>query len=185
MEFEFFFSFMLPMEGETCEISNLKCHVDFQKEISPPPHSKQRFNFFLTKVSGFSFVIFNKRGFVNISGVKNFNTLHHLRKVLQETFNTPVKIENIIIDNITASGKLCWSNRYKFQNLTKLNDISLSLNPQSFPAAIIRPKRHTYIKKIGTIILFSNGKYIIVGCKSEENLIETWKKLISIKNSML
>ncbi len=163
-------------------VCNVKCHVKtspFSLSEEVLKKSRKCKNFYTYKVQGISFVLFPTIGFLNISGIKCFAHIKDIPPLLFHQFKINIRSDNIIVDNTTASGKLIIN-----QSLSTLNfdekEWTVNFRPQIFPAAIIR-RRNCHRKK-GSIILFANGKFIIVGGKNEEDIKSVYS---SLKSSLL
>ncbi len=149
-------------------VSNLKCHVKsspFVLNKKMQDIAKKCKNFYVIHAEQLSFVIFPSIGFINISGIKRFEDIKTLPQILFRQFQIIVQSDNIIIDNSTASGKLTRCQSHALFSLNFGEDWVVNLRPHIFPAAVIRPKHRK-----GSIILFANGKFIIVGSKSLDDI---------------
>lgn len=113
------------------------------------------------------YTIFNS-GHINITGLKNFHEIKGGLDRFNFLFKQSVKEEDIRINNSTSSGNV--SNNENHLNFKKIkeevakqksskHEITFNFRPHHFPGAILRRKDKS------TIILFSNGKYNIVGAK--------------------
>lgn len=163
-------------------VSNIKARLFSNQPMTVPasltPHITRHSNFISFHIDHFAFVLFPKSGQVNISGIRGFNDIKEAVRVFNSQFKTNIPVSNIVVDNTTASGKL--HHRIKsFATLFKSplrNEVSISVRPHYFPSALIRPKG----QQRGTIILFANGKYIIVGARSAEELNKAYETLCAL-----
>lgn len=129
-----------------------------------------------------AFTIFHNSPHVNITGISTWKELGAALSRFNKQLQQDIKIENVIIDNITAVGSI-WKKEQKSINLIQIEEKVLTLNlpnttvslrPEFFPGAVIR------VVGSGTVILFSSGKYIIVGVKTLWELEATQKNFLVI-----
>lgn len=155
-----------------------------------------------------SFSYFRSSGTVNVSGIPNFNSLPQVITLCNYLLNESLTLQDLVIDNSTSVGDLKeWfpiilntSLRHPI-HLRRLKNfvdgtvkqssdlrsdyLSLSLRPHFFPGAVLRLTAFN-----GCLIVFSTGKFIIVGAKTpcqiqrvEEKLRVLIKKFIECKIS--
>lgn len=143
-------------------------------------------NYIVFRSSNFTYTIFKKKSLKNCDKtsdskqhanitVRNSSKIEEaiilLKKILQydKDVNIPFKI-----DNLTATAALGKSvNVNDFLQSTRNISDKISFNPEKFPAIFIRHKN-------GTILLFRSGILNILGCKSTEELNETFSWIRSI-----
>ncbi len=162
-------------------ISNVKCRVTTTPfEIPPDIEKKSRKckNFYSTTIDSYSFIIFPKNGCINISGVKSFAGINRIPPLIFHHFHLNICPDNITVDNSTASGNLLPVQPLHLHKLKVTEGWFIHIRPHVFPAAVIRKK----VQKKGSIILFTNGKFIIVGGKSLTDIENAYKTLCQITN---
>jgi len=181
----------------TYNVKNVKIHVNVHKPIIVPNYlqdrSKQHSNFTVIRVDGFVFILFLNSGFANISGIKNFESIKGAVDSFNHHFSTTIQREHIVIDNSTASGKLAGKNNVHLHKLINSPIIdsahlSVSIRPHYFPSATIRGKPNQICSKrkqkcrvdFATCVIFSNGKFIIVGGKSINQIENTFSILCQL-----
>lgn len=106
-------------------------------------------------------------GFVNVTKIncecKVQLAVTHLEELLQ--ICTGLEDNPAVIDNIQASGNFFrYVNLLKFKRYVKqITDIRVSYNPEHFPGLNLK------FGNRGTILIFTSGKYSIVGAKSMDD----------------
>jgi len=182
------------------KVHNVKIRLKLPTSVDIPDHLSdgvvRHNNFISMKVEKYSCIIFLKSGHVNISGIKDFADIKEAVCCFNRHFGTDVQEDNIIIDNSTASGQLSCKSiclpKLRSNPLCIEGTITVSIRPHYFPSALIRQtcKSHNHKQsnniageKLSTIILFANGKFNIVGCKSESAIHKTWIQLCAIIQS--
>lgn len=136
---------------------------------------KIKWNFIVYK-HVFSWIIFFECGFINCTKVKNYSDIS---QAIQEfcidfKYNRWDITSGIIIDNTTSSGSFkCKINLYKLYEIIveKQNYQSVKYNHEHFPGLYLK----TYNK--GTIIVFTSGKYSIVGSKCTRDAEEVFNTM--------
>lgn len=119
----------------------------------------------------------------NITGVDNFSDLNTIVNIICDLVQ--VAKENIIgptIDNISAKGKLSNQSSLILENCAKLcRDIGYScrINREITSALHIKPSIKVQEDKSisGTVLLYSSGNYLLIGCKSNSDCEELTKFL--------
>lgn len=121
--------------------------------------------------SPYVYVVFPKRGYVNVSGIRDFNECELARVKFEHVLGVKA-ITKFRIDNSTASGQFPFQ-RIHLPDLLRVQTnhrgypCTISLRPHYFPAALVRPLDHVRRRRqIGTCILFANSKFIVVGSRS-------------------
>lgn len=160
-------------------VHNVKCRFNTKKSIVIPTQLKRRvsnfYNFYVLRLSHYTFTVFQKTSFVNVTGVRNFEDIDNALFIFNVYLNQKVEKEDIVIDCTTASGKTVGGKTLDLVRIknyidrNKSEDATASFNPHYFPAAIVRRKKQ------GTTILFRSGSYIIVGSKSSEGIKSVYK----------
>ena len=156
-------------------VKNLKIHVYSQPlnlQYLAEKIQKHHRNFITLRQDHYAFVVFEKRGYVNISGIRGFSDIIPSLKAFQRLTGVKLNPSGIHIDNSTSCG--AFIDTIDISKLVKTVASSkvayIRVRPHYFPAALIRPFDR---KKFGSIILFRNGKFIIVGPKSRVQIEET------------
>ena len=128
-------------------------------------------NFAVLRREKVTFTVFFQSGHVNSSGTKTFDDVGDTVAVANKLFDTSLAERDITITSST------WSGNYDHHLLNipstkdvlfqRKKDVRVSLRPSRFPGAVVR--------QVGrpTIILFRNGKYVVVGGKSTESVKDT------------
>lgn len=127
---------------------------------------------FIVYHSLYTFTVFFNNGAVNITGIRNFDGIDNAISNFCQEFNVNANdVSSPTIDNVTASGD--FKVYIDLQNLKQLINASENtnslissacFNTSYFPACFCR----TF--SIGTVAVFGNGKYNIVGAKCLENV---------------
>ena len=188
--------------SETCNVNNI-----FQEQIYTPPQKIQhliakgknkkvrkskkifkktnakRYNFYMIKdeiETKYSFIIFPRSKNIIISGIENYNKINHVLSLFAKNIgistisNVKYKVVNstytgiITYEKHTSTFKLLKNRKKENENFT------INFRSQFFPACKIK------WNKLGTINIFNNGKYVIVGVKSEEQAQELREKLCAL-----
>ena len=149
-------------------------------------------NFCIKRIEKNVFTIFSS-GHVNVTGVRSFDDVRKTIDIFTSQFNT-VEKNSIVIDNSTTVASYFGTKskeknsaqhsekRINISALTSIikNDLSnednitLSLRPHFFPGAVIRRKNKC------TIIVFTTGRFIIIGAKSTDEVIEAYDTVCAI-----
>ena len=112
----------------------------------------------------FTYIIFkynkNKINHINITKLKSKIDVLAAIKLIKKLLN--IKIHFFSIDNIIATGFIGDKLNLQFIIEKKYFEV-MKYNNETFPGLFIK-------FEIGTIILFSTGKFVCVGVKSEKNL---------------
>ena len=131
------------------------------------------------------YTIFPQKGYVNVSGVRGFDRIPLAVNLFNDAFKSHVKLAETVVDNSTSSGRLlCCTHRTsgklslpRFKRFldtdprARQQRLCLGLRPFHFPGGILRFRSDCCKKKkLGSVILFSNAKYVIVGAKSTEDI---------------
>ena len=155
------------------------CILQLAKSLREKPKVK-KYNFYVVK-ERYTYMIFEKRGFINIANIKSWEDLANVLPSFEKSFSIKtVKLASSMlkVDNITASG--VFPARI---NLVGLNDHFSKAPPSAqFPKAIYQYSRNRFpaafikTRQCGTVILHATGRYCIVGAKDLADLenIYTW-----------
>lgn len=180
---------------ESVKTSNVKAHFavtvteSFEENLLSQAGVKKHSNFYTVRPHAeYVYTVFPKSGHVNVSGIKSFESVgaatNHFLQSLCVSVCSPIQC-----DNSTTSGKLSRPVAlFKFDELARREKnlpFSVSIRPHFFPAVLLRSKNTSNKSEgnedqTGSIIIFSNGKFVIVGCKSHSAIEWTKEKLSSI-----
>ena len=167
--------------SHTFQVKNVKVHFKTHKNLIIPkktqPLCTTHSNFITLRSTPYVFVIFAKSGHVNVSGIRNFEDIKNIIPTVKDQLCVDVQASDIVIDNSTASGQISKINFHDLQKHASTHNVLVILRPHFFPSALIRQKKTSQNIVKGTIILFQNGKFIIVGCKSYSAIEETFHQL--------
>lgn len=172
----------LTEEGRDRLLTNIKLfdisivrHHNFT--VSRDPHGTRRV-----------YIVFEKEGFVNITGIRELSSLKDVIPQLCLHFSllpTDVASPQPLIDNISASGSFnCRVDLNRLRNILGIKGrhngyFTVILNRNKFPGASCRTKG------FGTITVFSTGKYVIVGSKCVEGMDRIFLKMSDVITSLV
>lgn len=139
-------------------------------------HTIKKYHNFYVYRCDFIFVIFPISAFVNIINLKSFSDIDKAFETFCDIFHfSRIHLQNSFkIDNITASGS--FNNNidlHKIRTLIKSPN-STSYKPEYFPGCFIK------IFSLGSLILFRNGSYSIVGAKCQNHVDQIFQKVMTI-----
>lgn len=163
------------------ETHNVKFHFKVDKkeclEYCLRKKLKNR-NFDIHRIGKKVFTVFTS-GHVNVTGVKSFDRVNESVLAFTSEFGLSFQncCETIVIDNSTSSAcvLLCNNERIDLSSLKgKVENSTLSLRPHFFPGAVLRRKNKC------TIIVFTTGRFIIIGAKSQEAVCEAYRTICAI-----
>jgi TATA-box binding protein (TBP) (component of TFIID and TFIIIB) len=112
----------------------------------------------------FTYIIFPINGYINVTGLKNYTNIIESVKFICDNFHlSRHHCGNITIDNLTISGFIGFEISLSeiFYHFCEYYYTRYNIN--IYPGLQIR------FPKLGTIIIFSSGKYTIVGAKCLDN----------------
>ena len=169
-------------------ISHIKAHIDLKgldacisqlKQSLGDKEKKKKHNFFIVK-ERFTYMIYDKRGYINIANIKHWDELLNVARVFATSFRLDeekLTSDRLQVDNITASGDFC-----RKINLLELNKHFCEKRADlTFPNAIYQYRRNRFpaafikTRQCGTVILHSSGRYCIVGAKNLTDLASIYK----------
>ena len=175
-------------------VSNVKIHFKSFITVLEEKHKEgltfnyisDNANFVTFRINGGGkavFTLFPKSGHVNVSGIPSFNNVQDTLSAFNNHFGSHIVSSDVCVDNSTASGQIQLQNSalYKLIPLSKPYGYTVSIRPHYFPSAVIRS---TTPRKKPTIILFSNGRFIIVGGKSWRSILEVFQILTVLTASV-
>jgi TATA-box binding protein (TBP) (component of TFIID and TFIIIB) len=171
------------------KVKNIKGHVQVsrlavnQLTLSLKGKRFKQYHNFLCVYDRYTYIIFPKRMYVNITGVKNFEELPSVIPNFCKDFNIDIGLieSNFVIDNLTASGH--------FGKSLNLADIQEYLNEGESPPFTVSYDRDifpgAYCKhRLGTISLFATGRFNILGVKCSQEIEEVFTSMLAITNKL-
>ena len=187
-------------------VSNVKAHFSVQAPIPVPDsisdHVVYHGNFLtvrpppslvkhLTDRAKLVYVVFPSSGHVNVSGIKDFDTCYQAVQVFEHLFSVKAT-SDICVDNSTASGRFPVIDNLRLSRLfDKVEEFAfpctISIRPHYFPSVLLRPAQRSLPEPnlISTSIVFTNGKFIIVGSKTRAQVARTYHNLNHIIRSII
>lgn len=177
------------MNGASPRINNLKVHVVLteggveQLKIALLEKQKTSYNNFDVVRGGHTYIVFPKKGFVNITGIKSFSELTSVIPQLCQTFGlkTSEITPKVVIDNISAAGN--FGQRVSLVRLQQIVNkggvekrkfFSTHFDRNFFPGAFCKTRG------LGTITLFPSGKYVVVGAKCLEHVEQIFQEMSAL-----
>lgn len=136
--------------------------------------------------------IFPSSGVINITGIKSSNEIPFAILAILKFFKKhfpyihSIKIFSLNVHNFTAKGKINQNfhltslmEKYnKIKRIKDKNNIILVYNPYRFPGIRLN------VKQLGCMLLYSSGKFLLVGSKNENDLETLFLKCKSFLNSL-
>lgn len=139
--------------------------------------SIKKHNNFIVLYNKFVYTIFreskDQTNHINITKIPSFDIIQESLDFLSTELSFDIIPNSLKIDNITGSlnlnKKLVLCELIeKTKKYTTHEKIILSYNNEKFPGLFMKVSLST--KKIGTIIVFTSGKIVFVGCKTVSDL---------------
>lgn len=194
-------SSILRRRKQCFSVKNVKVHIHIGSPISIPDclqsFTKVYSNFVVVRLDGLVFVIFRKNGYINVSGIRHFSAIKDVVLSINFHFGLNIVSEDIVVDNSTASGRLRSHHidLRSIHNSPLADKFNISIRPYYFPSAIIRDKsqpnfksthqrRYKKSENFATCILFSNGKFIIVGGKNISMIQDSFHQLCALTSTL-
>ena len=159
----------------------------------PPPRvtgdlPRMKKNFYVFGHRSLSFTVFPKSGHVIVTGVRDHCAVDSVLRRFSRALRLPVEEvrRSAKVVNSTFDGHICceWEGgsacqalaRFKRSSAGELHkrDVQVSFRSQFFPGARVR------YKDLGTVNLFNNGKYILVGVKEGERAQTLHREICAI-----
>lgn len=187
------------MEGTSPVVNNLKVHflldhscIHHVTEVLRSREDTVCYNNYFVVKNRFSFIIFPKSGFVNITGIKSFSHLPevipHFCKLFPHVGEKNIASE-IVIDNISAAGNfgqrvdlVCLQhtvNRSKERGGAREKTcFTVHFDRNFFPGAFCRTRG------FGTLTVFPSGKYVVVGAKCLEHVDKVVQQMLVIISTL-
>ena len=157
------------MSNQLPSLKNIKCHFKIENfnecilpKLSPQRHLGVYGNFFVLK-NKYTYTVFLKNNFVNVTGISNFDELQQVRKHLEKLLLPDVYLfSDITVDNLTFSGLSSYVSKSlrELQTSLRKKKAQVYFNSLRFPGLFVK------FSCKGRIIVFSSGKYVIVGVKT-------------------
>lgn len=174
------------------KVNNLKVHLLLTKsgvkklEYSLLNKEKKTYNnFHVLKNERFTYIIFPKKGFINVTGIPNFGHLKSVTPQLCDFFGLKADdvASDVIIDNISASGN--------FGRRVNLTTLQTTVNGKGGEIFVVQGDRNIFpgsfcktrklnTKGFGTLTLFSSGSYVLVGCRSMEDVEKAFQHMSAV-----
>lgn len=174
---------------ECCDISNIKCHFSIhlkqcgyiESRLDPNNTLKRHGNFFSFK-NKYSYIVFSKKNFVNVTGIKKIEDVEDVKNNLCLLVNglTLQDCSELVIDNITSSG--CLNVRIdlnKCLHFLRDREVKCHHNSMYFPGLFIKFLEH------GRVIVFSSGKFSMIGMKCQKDVNKNFSALSAHMNRFL
>jgi TATA-box binding protein (TBP) (component of TFIID and TFIIIB) len=150
----------------------------------PPPHFNELdvsitkyHNFVILRQEKVTFTVFVKSGHVNSSGTETFAHIQNTLSLANKLFDASLTETDVTISSSTWAGRFSHTllNIPSTRKALTASDINtrVSLRPSRFPGAVVRRLQ------CPTVIVFRNGKYIIIGAKSADIVTETAERIRS------
>ena len=164
--------------------SNKKTLLDELKELNSIRHN----NYFIVREEKDKIVysIFPRSGFVNITGVKNFDEIEKAVAIFNKKFKQNISVADLTTDNSTASGRIADTDssrdiqinlehiKFIIDTEPDFGKLKASLSPANFPGIVIRSKN------CPTCLIFTSGRFIIVGAKRKQDISTAYAQLCVI-----
>lgn len=160
------------MEVLKPRVNNVK--VSFRLDVSEHVPLLKKLAYKITKSyvilrRVYTFSIFKKANIVNITGIPSFEEVPAAVERFATIISLPSAAFRVVVDSSTASGQ--FPQKLQFHLLSEVSDCAIRYNPSRFPGACLTLPNN---KKVN---LFKSGKYSILGCKSPEEIDETFRFL--------
>ena len=133
-------------------------------------------NFIVLRIDEKVFTIFNS-GHINVTGVKCFNDVYNTVRMFCNHFlecDYEYCKKSITVDNSTCSAYIDVKKKLYLPDLIKVTKRTVSLRPDFFPGAVLREKNQP------TVVVFSTGKFIIIGGKSYSEVNELYQQICQL-----
>ena len=147
------------------QVANLSFHTD--KKIKFYPN-------FCTVQGKYSYIVFTKPGVkksfhVNITKIPNFEHVDRALAELTDVIKEKYTVEKVRVENITCTHHAPFIvnlkqlfHRLKSSTAAHPNIRNLTYSPEKFPGMFFKLKPCT-------VLLFSNGKIVVIGASNEED----------------
>lgn len=167
-------------------IKNIKCHFTVNLEskniishLNPQSNLKLCGNLYVLR-NKFIYIIFPKSNYVNVTGIKNYTDLPLATEHFCDISSLPYScLSSIIIDNTTYSGSLSTKlNLRKIYIKLRGENLKVRFNPSFFPGLFLK------LSSVGRIIVFSSGKFNIIGSKCQADMLHHFQLLIACMQTL-
>lgn len=184
----------------SCEdllLRNVKLHFIVSGEIIIPSQFEANTtvrhvrNFLVLRSDHFVFTIFTS-GYVNLTGVRDFEDIPNGLRVFNDIFKLAVLLNDVVVDNTTFTSTLRSrsENNSRHTNLfkvlkrvnelrdaeNKLVNLRITLQPHHFPGAVLRRDGKP------TVIIFASRKIVIVGARTREDAVDSQRFICALTN---
>ena len=125
---------------------------------------------FLVYREKYIYTVFGGSGYINVTKVKTFEDIPPCITNFCDIFHLSLHQlqPSLGIDNITASGSL--RRKLDLNSLrSAFSQHKFKYNPNSFPGCFVK------FKDLGSIIIFKNGSYSIVGAKCKAHVTQIYQ----------
>lgn len=142
--------------------------------------TKDKKSFFVIRSKLHPYVICVFKAYINVTGIRSFENISSLKRVLLQLF----QLSEIIlrIDNLTVKLNIKCITKQLFlpyladflnRNKVKYSVDSVQFNPDIFSGLFLRFKN----KKSGTVLFFKSASCMLLGCSEEEQVVNTSIKI--------
>jgi TATA-box binding protein (TBP) (component of TFIID and TFIIIB) len=179
-----------PNEAKICHI---KAQIDMEGldscmaqvvESLQEKEKEDKNNFSIVR-ERFTYLVYPKRGFINVCKIGNLEEYSTVMHTFAKSFKVDereLSASRIKIDNITASGS--------FQRKVNLNELNSYFNRNPlllpFPKTVYHYNRNRFpaafikTRQGGTVAIHSSGKFFIVGTKNTKQIDTVYKWICAI-----
>jgi TATA-box binding protein (TBP) (component of TFIID and TFIIIB) len=157
---------------------SIRLDIKEQFELLKKKAYKYTNSYLILKEGGYTITVYHNSNVVNITGIPNFEQIDLALQYFSILTAIPyyLLVLTVKVDNSTANGQL----RQKVDfNLLRQSNCVITYNPSLFPGATLT------LSNLKKAILFKSGKYVLVGCKSEDEITESFSSLQTITKQVL
>jgi TATA-box binding protein (TBP) (component of TFIID and TFIIIB) len=163
-------------------IKLLSERTQFLTTVRGKPVFKNHHNFLVFRHT-YVYIVFFHSGTVNVTGVRRHEEISEAVFLFCQEFRVDRQgVSRVTVDNITATGDLCKEvnlrllkrsiNAVQQQQENSLLQFTASYNLSHFPACFLRSEK-------GTVLLFSSGRFNIVGSKCRRDVNKVYQGLLA------
>jgi len=135
---------------------------------------KHFINFSTLHLNEITYSVFHHTPVVNASGINSFTEIDKCIDLFSSHFN--VQCFSPCVDNSTCVGSVT-VRVPAYSSLKACEETYVTVRTHCFPAVIIRTKQPFHG---GTVVLFPSGKFTLLGCKSEAEILYTIQRFSKI-----